>query len=91
MTKRMRANLPPVRIGLKGLEGNVARFVSAVRTGAPFHITSRGKVVAVVQPPEPPPHRFRRRPGALQGKIRMAEDFDSLPDDILQSIESWRH
>ncbi len=29
-----------------------------------------------------------RRPGALSGQIRMAEDFDVLPEDVLAAMES---
>ena len=29
-----------------------------------------------------------RRPGTLRGRIRMAPDFDVLPDEILSSIEN---
>jgi hypothetical protein len=31
--------------------------------------------------------RDPRQPGALQGKIWMAPDFDVLPDDILAAME----
>jgi prevent-host-death family protein len=27
-----------------------------------------------------------RRPGALRGKIKISEDFDSLPDDIAEAF-----
>ncbi|MEK6541398.1 MAG: hypothetical protein AABZ45_04665 [Pseudomonadota bacterium] len=30
-----------------------------------------------------------RQPGALRGKIGMADDFDTWPDDILASFEAW--
>jgi len=28
-----------------------------------------------------------RKPGALRGKIKVAEDFDSLPADVLAAME----
>lgn len=28
----------------------------------------------------------QRRPGALKGKIKIAEDFDELPDDIAEAF-----
>jgi antitoxin (DNA-binding transcriptional repressor) of toxin-antitoxin stability system len=28
----------------------------------------------------------RRRPGALAGRIRIAEDFDALPDDVARAL-----
>ncbi|WOE74475.1 hypothetical protein [Alterisphingorhabdus coralli] len=30
-----------------------------------------------------------RQPGALRGKIGMADDFDEWPEDILASFEAW--
>ena len=30
-----------------------------------------------------------RQPGALRGKIQMADDFDTWPDDVLASFEAW--
>lgn len=30
--------------------------------------------------------RQQRRPGALKGKIRIADDFDDLPDDIAKAL-----
>lgn len=37
------------------------------------------------------PLKKPRQPGALRGKIRMSEDFDEWPDDILASFEAWDH
>jgi hypothetical protein len=47
---------------------------------------SRNEVVAEIRPPSPsasPP----RRPGALEGRIRIADDFDRLPSDLLDAME----
>lgn len=30
-----------------------------------------------------------RKPGALKGKLWMADDFDAWPEDILKSFEAW--
>lgn len=30
--------------------------------------------------------RVQRKPGALAGKIEMAEDFDVLPDDVARAL-----
>lgn len=35
------------------------------------------------------PLKKPRQPGALRGKIHMAEDFDEWPEDILASFEAW--
>jgi hypothetical protein len=47
---------------------------------------SHNEVVAEIRPPSNV-ERPRRVPGMLKGKIRMAEDFDQLPDDILSAME----
>ena len=44
------------------------------------------EVIAEIRPPSGA-ERPRRSPGMLKGKIRMAEDFDLLPDDILSAME----
>jgi hypothetical protein len=31
--------------------------------------------------------RPARQPGALRGQIRLAADFDTLPDDVLDAME----
>ena len=78
---------PPQKVGVREFRGNLLGYMRQVRQGASFLVTSRGEVVAVVQPPRAPPPP-RRQPGTLQGKIRMAPDFDTLPDDILSVIEN---
>ncbi len=57
-----------------------------VRQGTSFLITSHGAVVAEIHPPSAsvlPP----RQPGALRGRIRIAPDFDIMPEDILAAME----
>lgn len=50
----------------------------------------------VAAPSLPPASEFvplkkPRQPGALRGQIRMSEDFDEWPEDILASFEAWDH
>ena len=78
---------PPQRIGVREFRGNLPGFLRQVRQGSSFLVTSRGEVVALVQPPQPPPPP-RRQPGTLRGRIRMAPDFDALPDDLLSIMEN---
>jgi len=47
-------------------------------------IKRAGKPVAVLS--RYIPHRGNRKPGALKGRIKIAPDFDELPDDIARSL-----
>ena len=78
---------PPQKIGVREFRGNLLGYMRQVRQGSSFLVTSRGEVVAVVQPPQTSPSP-RRQPGTLRGKIRMAPDFDTLPGDILSVMEN---
>ena len=77
---------PPQRVGVREFRGNLLGYMRQVRQGASFLVTLRGEVVAVVHPPHSPPPR--RQPGTLRGRIRMAPDFDTLPDDVLSVMEN---
>jgi prevent-host-death family protein len=88
MAEQDKASPPaPRRIGIREFRGNLPGFLRQVRQGSSFLVTSRGEVVALVQPPQPPVPP-RRQPGTLRGKIRMAADFDTLPDDLLSVMEN---
>lgn len=87
MTNQEKSSPPPARrIGVREFRGNFSGFMRQVRNGTSFIITSRDEVVAIIQPP-PPAVRPPRQPGRLRGRIAMAPDFDTLPADILASME----
>lgn len=77
---------PPRRVGVREFRGDLTGFLRQVRQGSSFLITSHDQVLAEVRPP-PTAQRPRRRPGALRGKIKMAPDFDTLPEDVLAAME----
>jgi antitoxin (DNA-binding transcriptional repressor) of toxin-antitoxin stability system len=56
-----------------------------VEDGERFILTSHHKVVAEIGPPSS--DVMTRKPGAVRGKIKVADDFDSLPADVLTSME----
>jgi antitoxin (DNA-binding transcriptional repressor) of toxin-antitoxin stability system len=74
------------RVGIREFRGNFSGFMRQVRLGASFIVTSRDEAIAVIAPP-PPSVRPRRQPGKLRGKIHMAPDFDTLPEEILAVLE----
>lgn len=51
-----------------------------------FLVMSHNERVAEIRPPSKSASPARR-PSALEGKIRMADDFDSLPLEVLDAIE----
>jgi len=75
-----------IRIDMRHLRANLSSVLRHVRHGTSFLIMSRDEVIAEISPPSH--HRRPRRvAGMLRNKIRMAEDFDILPDDLLSAME----
>ena len=75
-----------VRVGIRELRANLSGLLRQVRQGTSFLVMSRNEVIAEIRPPSSA-ERPRRIAGMLNGRIRMAEDFDQLPDDILSAME----
>lgn len=79
-----------LRAGVRELRGKLTHYLRLAAEGTTILITSRDKVIAELKAPAPerlPP----RRPGALKGRIWIADDFDVWPDDILETFERWPH
>ncbi len=76
----------PVRVGVRELRANLSGLLRQARQGTSVLVMSRNEVIAEIRPPSGI-ERPRRVPGLLKGKIRMAEDFDVLPDDVLSAME----
>ena len=75
-----------VRVGVRELRANLSGLLRQARQGTSFLVMSRNEVIAEIRPPSGA-ERSGRIPGMLKGKIRMAEDFDVLPDDALSAME----
>ena len=65
-------------------KAQLSRLIERVLAGEEVIIGKAGKPVAILSPYHPPARR--RTPGALAGKIRIADDFDELPDDIADAF-----
>lgn len=76
----------PRRVGVREFRQNMADYLRAARQGSTFLVTSRDEVLAEIRPPTRV-ERPRRIPGRLRGRIHMATDFDTLPDDVLDAME----
>ncbi|MBI5443907.1 MAG: type II toxin-antitoxin system prevent-host-death family antitoxin [Deltaproteobacteria bacterium] len=62
-------------------KAQLAALVEQVLAGHEVVIGKAGKPVAKLVPLERP-----REPRRLAGKIRIGDDFDSLPDDVAQAF-----
>ena len=65
---------------------NFSKLIDAVGQGEEIVIAKAGKPAARLVPIASTPRK--RKPGALKGKMHVAEDFDApLPDTLLAAFE----
>ena len=65
---------------------NFSKLVNAAMRGEEITIAKAGKPVCRLVPIVT--LKSKRKPGALKGKIKIADDFDApLPDDMLQLFD----
>ncbi len=75
-----------ISVGMHEAKTTLSRLVDAVQSGEEVVITRRGEPVVKLEPVAPTkPHVSLY--GSLKGQIKMADDFDELPDDILKAFE----
>jgi prevent-host-death family protein len=65
-------------------KAQLSALIERALQGEEVIIKRAGKPVAVLRRYEP--HTQDRKPGALRGQIRIADDFDELPADIAESF-----
>ncbi len=78
-----------LKIGVRELRGNLSHYLRLAAAGTTVLVTSRDVIVAEIKAPAQDQTSWRRR-GGLKGRIWMAEDFDTLPEDLLQAMESTK-
>ncbi len=66
---------------------NLSGYLRQARQGAEFIVTSRGREVARVGPPDQTARRRRALIGMFKGQFRMAPDFDETPADLIAAME----
>ncbi len=74
-------------VGVRELRRGLTSYLRRAAAGESIIVTSRDKVIAQLGPPPAPASPPRRR-GALKGMIRMADDFDAWPKDVIDSFEA---
>ena len=65
-------------------KAQLSRLIERVLAGQEVIIGKAGRPVARLIPFER--SEERRRPGALRGRIKIAPDFDDLPEDIARAF-----
>lgn len=73
-----------ITVGMHEAKTTLSRLVEAAQSGEDVLITRRGKPVVRLQPVRPLPRKSVF--GLYAGQIRMAKDFDELPDDIARAF-----
>ncbi len=76
-----------LRVGVRDLRSNLTRYLREAERGNRILVTSRDVVIAEIGAPSQDPPLPSRQFGLLEGKIEIADDFDTWPDDILDSFE----
>ena len=64
---------------------NLSKLVALAEQGERVELR-RGRRPVARLVPLPRPGAARRKPGALAGRIRLAEDFDAWPDDVARAL-----
>jgi len=73
-----------ISVGMHEAKTTLSRLVDVAQSGEEVVITRRGKPVAKLEPMGGSPHESMY--GSLKGKIKMADDFDELPDDVARAF-----
>jgi prevent-host-death family protein len=72
-------------VGMHEAKTNLSKLVERVEGGEEIVITRRGEP-AVRLVPERRGGGFASLAGAWRGRVRIADDFDELPDDLAEAL-----
>jgi prevent-host-death family protein len=72
------------QVNVSEAKTHLSRLLDRVEAGEEIVIGRAGWPVARLVPYNRSPRP--RHPGAWRGKVRLAEDFDELPDEVLQAF-----
>jgi antitoxin (DNA-binding transcriptional repressor) of toxin-antitoxin stability system len=75
-----------VRVGVRELRGKLTEYLRQASLGKSVLVTSHDTVIAEIRAPSVQT-QIPREPGALRGQIRMSDDFDAWPEDMLAAME----
>ncbi len=72
-------------VGMHAAKTNLSQLVERALAGEEVVLTRRGKP-AVRLVPERPVHGFASLAGVWEGRVRLADDFDELPEDLAERL-----
>ncbi len=75
-------------VNIHDAKTHLSRLVERAAAGEEIVIAKAGRPMAVLVPYGP--RATPRRPGALRGQIRIADDFDDTPATIIEAFEGDR-
>ncbi len=79
----------PMQVNMHEAKTHLSRLVERVETGEEIVLSRAGKPVARIVAVRPA--TGSRTPGALRGRIRIADDFDApLPDEMAAAFAGER-
>ena len=76
--------MPTIIQSISEAKAHFSAIIDDASGGQTFVICRAGRPLAILSKYVPPAHR--RRPDSLKGKIRMAEDFDALPEGFEEAF-----
>lgn len=71
-------------INMHDAKSNLSKLVERVIAGDTVYISRRGKVVAQLTSVTKPTKK--RTGGVWKGKVKISEDFDALPDEVIEGF-----
>jgi len=80
----MTSDTPTIIHSISEAKAHFSAIVDDASGGQTFIICRAGRPLAVLSKYIPPVRR--RRPDSLKGKIRMADDFDALPEGFEEAF-----
>ena len=80
----MNAEMPTIIQSISEAKAHFSAIIDDASGGQTFVICRAGRPLAILSQYVPPAHR--RRPDSLKGKIRMADDFDALPEGFEEAF-----
>ncbi|HVY78714.1 MAG TPA: type II toxin-antitoxin system prevent-host-death family antitoxin [Solirubrobacterales bacterium] len=73
------------KVGMHEAKSNLSKLVERVEGGEEIVITRRGTPAARLVPARRG-EGFASLAGTWRGRVRIADDFDELPDDLAESL-----